>query len=561
MEITPVQFLQHGVVLLLYFGYVLSQQTTEIVPLEGPDENFIDRGQDGSYRFGYKNLDTGAHYHTAAGSRDNTVSGRYGFRDPTSRRITQTTYTAGDRGFRARGPDIARQMDLSQTKIPYNPPVPPNSPNYQPSYDTYFDPNEDPSYKFNFKTPTYTRGEAADSKGTVNGAFSFVDDVGKRHDVQYEAGSKVGFHVKTPFPDSDPFGGIFYQGPNKPGSPPRGHIAIVRSNDGGYKFTSSGPDQQRTEVSDSANRVRGSYTYIDDKGVQRTVQYIAGPNIGYKVIRKGAGPIYSSVYPYTSPEFINPTLNDNVLPNINTLPSSTVPPSFGSDLFEPPANNFDSSKPDDGGSNLFGNSNDFLGPNDKPNLNPFSTSTFAPDLPTEKPNYSYGGQQPQKPYYQSYKPPKPTDDYYNSGGSNSYQPSYGSQNLKPFQDDLFGDNKPSGGGDGGGGGGGYDSSGNDGGYGSRPFSGSSGYGPVRKPSNAYIYPKPDKAFNEEPTRDYSSANDNRYSGSSKNFLGLPPGFAVRAHVQSLDILPYGSKIPPPDEALQRHLFEEQHRSR
>lgn len=475
-------------------------------------------------------------------------------------------------------------MDLSQTKIPYNPPVPPNSPNYNPSYDTYHDPNEDPSYKFNLKTPTYTRGEAADSKGTVNGAFSFVDDVGKRHDVQYEAGSKTGFHVKTPFPDSDPFGGIFYQGPNKPGSPPRGHVAIVRSNDGAYKFTSSGPDQQRTEVSDSANRVRGSYTYIDDKGVQRTVQYIAGPNIGYKVIRKGAGPIYSSVFPYTSPEFINPTLNDGVLPNINALPSSTVPPSFGSDLFDPPANNFDLGlpKPDASGGNLFGGSNDFLSPGDKPNLNPFSTSTFAPDLPTEKPNYSYGSQTPQKPYYQAYKPPKPADNDFLSPGGNAFQPSYGSQS-KP-QDDFFADSKP-----------GYDSSGNDGF--SRPFSGSGGYGsgsggygsssggygsgsggygsgsggygsssggygPNRKPSNAYIYPKPDKAFNEEPNRDYTNqVNDNRYSGSTKNFLGLPPGFAVRAHVQSLDILPYGSKIPPPDEALQRHLFEEQNRSR
>lgn len=440
-------------------------------------------------------------------------------------------------------------MDLSQTKIPYNPPVPPNSPNYQPSYDTYFDPNEDPSYKFNLKTPTYTRGETSDSKGTVNGAFSFVDDVGKRHDVQYEAGSKTGFHVKTPFPDSDPFGGLFYQGPNKPGSPPRGHVAIVRSNDGSYKFTSSGPDQQRTEISDSANRVRGSYTYIDDKGVQRTVQYIAGPNIGYKVIRKGAGPVYSSVYPYTSPEFINPTLNDNVLPNINTLPSSTVSPSFGSDLFEPPANNFDLGlpKPDNTGSSLFGSSNDFLSPNDKPNLNPFSTSTFAPDLQTEKPNYSYGSQTPQKPYYQSYKPPKPDNDFYGSGG-NSYQSSYGSQHSKPL-DDLFSDNKPSS----------FDNSPNDGF--NRPFSGS-GYGPPRKPSNAYIYPKPDKSFNEEPNRDYSNqVNDNRYSGSNKNFLGIPSGLSVKAHVQSLDLPPYGAKIPPPDEALQRHLFEEQSRSR
>lgn len=516
-------------------------------------------------------------------------SDRFGARDPAQRRIIQTVYTAGQRGFRARGPNIARQMSLSQSKIPYQPPVPSNSPDYQPSYDGYHDPNEDPSYKFNLKTPTYTRGEAADSRGTVNGAFSFVDDIGKRHDVQYEAGSGIGFHIKNAFPDSEPFGGLFYTGPNKPGTPPRGHSSIVQNVNGAYQFTASGPDQKRVEVSDSIGRVRGSYTYIDDKGVQRTVQYIAGPNIGYKVLRKGSGPIYSSVYPYASPELLVPSLPDNTLPSI----SSTSVPSINNDLFEPPSSEFgtDISKPDDGKS--FNNADDFLGPSNKP----FTTTKFLSDVTTER--SKYWSQLPPVSSYTTLKPPKQgAPDFYSE--SNSYRPSedssgisggnsvYSSQgstfasssnsNKAPassfvsnnafgsssesnnafgsstgsnnkFYDDLFLDKSSE-----------YGNSAND----FKPSFSTDGhdkYDSQNKPSNTYLYPKPEKSFNEESGRGNSDQNDNRYSETNRNFLGLPPGVAVRAHVQSLDILPYGSKIPPPDETLQRHLLEEMRRNR
>lgn len=463
-------------------------------------------------------------------------------------------------------------MDLSQNKIPYQPPVPPNSPNYQPSYDGYHDPNEDPSYKFGQKTPTYSKSETADSKGTVNGAFSYIDDVGKRHDVQYQAGSRTGFVVKTPFPDSDPFGGLFYRGPNKPGTPPRGHSAILQNNDGSYQFTASGPDQKRVEVSDAGGRVRGSYTYVDNKGVQRSVHYVAGPNIGYKVIRKGTGPIYSSVYPYTSPEFLQPPSD---IPQVSLipplLPSTTIEPSLlPIDLFEPSNVDFPKStytKPD----------------LDFPSLGsskPLSTTTFS--TPVTLPPKSY--------YEPSLTPPKPSLNSFDGGSL--FDSSLGDANLGSTTqrqpdysfDDIFGSSKPNyedtGSND-------YGNRGSYGGQGSRGSQGSykgqgsnsgqesnrgsyGGHGSfqtaagrkpssgVRKPSNAYLYPKPDRGFQEEPSQDYPTGNDdNGYSGTSKNFLGLPPGVSVRAHVQSLDILPYGSRIPPPDETLQRQLFEEQ----
>lgn len=42
------------------------------------------------------------------------------YKDPATGRDLQTTYTAGKRGFRARGPHIARRMDLSQAKGPFS---------------------------------------------------------------------------------------------------------------------------------------------------------------------------------------------------------------------------------------------------------------------------------------------------------------------------------------------------------------------------------------------------------------------------------------------------------
>lgn len=106
----------------------------------------------------------------------------FGSRSPETGRIVQTSYSAGPRGFRARGPDVARQTDLSQVRSPYAPPVPTDSSKYDPAYDRYYDPNEDPSYKFTVRTPTQSKSETADSRGHVEGAYSYLDDVGKLTD-------------------------------------------------------------------------------------------------------------------------------------------------------------------------------------------------------------------------------------------------------------------------------------------------------------------------------------------------------------------------------------------
>lgn len=103
--------------------------------------------------------DAGQHAHTVSADRFNRVNGRWRERG----RLTQ--YSAGPRGFRARGDHIARRMDLSQNRIPYRPPVSPDSPDYKPSYSGYHDPNEDPSYKFAFRTPGQDREEESFPQG------------------------------------------------------------------------------------------------------------------------------------------------------------------------------------------------------------------------------------------------------------------------------------------------------------------------------------------------------------------------------------------------------------
>lgn len=65
-----------------------------------------------------------------------------------------------------------------------------------------------------------------------------------------------------------------------------------------YRFISGGPDQRRSETKDPFGNVRGSYTFLDDKGKQHTTHYIAGPGIGYRILKKSEEPHYPGFYPY-----------------------------------------------------------------------------------------------------------------------------------------------------------------------------------------------------------------------------------------------------------------------
>jgi hypothetical protein len=61
--------------------------------------------------------------------------------------------------------------------------------------DPLADPYDDPSYSFGFKTKSYQRREDQDSRGAVQGQYSYVDDVGEKHDVKYKASASTGYEV------------------------------------------------------------------------------------------------------------------------------------------------------------------------------------------------------------------------------------------------------------------------------------------------------------------------------------------------------------------------------
>ncbi|KAI5726736.1 hypothetical protein M8J76_007638 [Diaphorina citri] len=520
---------------------------------------------DKSNWFAYKNNDEGQLSQTQIASADNTVQGVYQYKHPETG-PTRTEYTAGERGFRARGTDIARQMDLSQSKIPYNPPVDPNSPNYNPTYDGYHDPNEDPSYKFNIRTPTFVKDEVAGSQGQVQGSYTYTDDIGEVHRVDYEAGAGKGFRVRNPVPDNTQ-NGFYYGGP---GIPPRGRTSVQQADDGSYTFVAQGPNLRRAEKRDNLGHVAGSYSYIDDKGAEKTVSYIAGPETGYQIVNKvpkefiplfqpGYFPSVTPVIPFPAnfPKF--PT---STFPPIKTkIPTTTFAPLFptSTTTFRPPViNSFPSPpKPSPNFDDLFGSpqptESPFLfsttsspsggGYNNNKNNGNKNTNNYTPTtlFPSSGNGGDFGG---------SNKP----DDFLNPQ-SNIFNPSggYGGGGSQGQSPNIRPGNIPSG------------SGGND--FLTGPNINSvSNQIPVisfpvenpNKPPGDYsnickvcrtFKNKNDGFYDSNPgyRPSYNSYNENNNGGD--DFSGFPHGVAVRAHVQSIDLYPFGSRVPEPGEAI------------
>uniref|UniRef100_A0A336LI73 CSON014433 protein n=1 Tax=Culicoides sonorensis TaxID=179676 RepID=A0A336LI73_CULSO len=276
--------------------------------LANSDTDYNQVNSDGSYAFGLSNSDIGGHYHTASGNPSTSISGRYGSRNPETGQIDETVYTAGPRGFRARGSNVHRNQDLSQV-----PRAPVGS-----ADDPLADPYDDPSYNYDYKTPTVQKSENSDSDGTVNGQYSYTDDVGETHAVQYHASKDSGFEVTNGVPDAPSNVGFAYP-LYKTDKNARGKISFERGPNGQYKFISAGPDQRRTETTGSDGITRGSYSYLDDKGVQRTVEYIAGPGIGYRIVSSTVGAGTHLLPPTAIPAFPSP-------PTLIPSPTPFAPP-------------------------------------------------------------------------------------------------------------------------------------------------------------------------------------------------------------------------------------------
>ncbi|XP_063360943.1 uncharacterized protein LOC134650049 [Cydia amplana] len=539
---------------------------------------------DGSFDFGYANKDRGSSYHLAHANANKVVGGRFGAVDPASGTVKETVYTAGPRGFRAKGPNVHRKMDLDQR---------PRGPIGNKD-DPFFDPNEDPSYAYKFDTRTYSKNENADARGDVKGHYSYVDDVGERHDVSYIAGRDTGFHVSSAHPDSPNLvGSPFHRAPLVRGETrPRGRTAVQRGLDGSYRFISAGPDQRRTESSDAQGNVRGSYTFLDDKGVQRTVNYIAGPGIGYRIVKSNKDPYIPAYFP-------------------------TIPSAYDSDFVSAGATGF---SPDDTGVGDIFQGPDATAASGHVKPSPFSDKD-KPGKPSKKPI------KPTRPtgftddddvtgdgdYSQSYNGDddnhtpfdKDSDDgSYNQGGSNQGSFNQGSGNKGPLGSGNKGPfNQGSGSGSQGsynqgsskpplnqGGSSGGSQSGNqdgggdedlgfdgDAGFGDKPTKGpgkpgrptSKPYKPAKKP---YVPLKPFQPTNTNDERDDYGAGKGDKDGPlygigfniqhtkpgttiirniGQDYFGVPPGVSVRAHVQSIDLYPYESKPISPSEAIEK----------
>lgn len=381
-----------------------------------------------------------------------------------------------------------------------------------------------------------------------------------------------------------------------------------------FRFVSAGPDQRRTEQSDASGHVRGSYTFIDDKGTQHTVHYIAGPETGYRVLKNVKGPHFPNWYPFglgrpgfPVPDFADDYADKNIedifsdpKEHLNTAASGHVKPpksSFGS------RGGVSSTRGEDGGGRVssFDKDDDSSSFDDdsfggkfgkgsapkkpsfytppvtrKPfgNKKPFldddggysgSEDNFGDDL--FKPSASGDSSNPSRNYKTTEKP--------NGRGSSTRLTTQSSvledDSTKSFNDDydLFGGGSPSGGRGTGGSSGsrGGEGGGGDGSGGNRPDGkGSSGGHKSTSPSSSFgsrgDFNK-DQGGDQEPVR--IGATFDGKSTILKNigdkFISLSPGIAVRAHVQSIDILPFGSRLPSPSEQLKAessNIEEQEH---
>ncbi|XP_034133270.1 keratin, type I cytoskeletal 9 isoform X2 [Drosophila guanche] len=155
--------------------------------------------------------------------------------------------------------------------------------------DPLADPFDDPSYSFSYRTPDQSRSEENDAGNRIRGLYSYLDDVGERHSVRYAAGAGTGFEISNAVPDNP--SSVAYSSPLYKAPPrTRGKMSVQRGPAGSYKLIAAGPDHRRAESRAPDGLVRGTYSFLDDKGVQRTVEYIAGAGIGYRVVHNRIGP-------------------------------------------------------------------------------------------------------------------------------------------------------------------------------------------------------------------------------------------------------------------------------
>lgn len=361
--------------------------------------------------------------------------------------------------------------------------------------DPLADPYEDPSYNFEIKTPEYQKKESADSSGRVRGLYSYLDDIGERHTVRYAAGQETGFEVLNTVPDS--VANVRYNAPLYKGSrQARGHSAVERGPNGQYKFISSGSDQRRSETSGPDGIVRGSYSYLDDKGMQRTVQYIAGAGIGYRIVKNTVGPLS-----HTLPRPALPDFGSDWKDTSNDLPESISPkPSY-------PRKNKDTNDYDENTNNNSRSGNSY-GDDDKEEDDEDSTTHRSSSDHSNPENNNKKNDEP--PINGNREP----EHRFNQGRGSSRDKPHTRYPTRS-RDNTF-------------------------------------FVPSKRNSDEDYGNKIDGRNNWNKKAQDSTV----ISNVGDYYVGLPPGAIVRAHVQNIDLLPLGNRAPSPSDALRKDSEED-----
>lgn len=257
---------------------VPSQVTTQ-PRWNGPPSNVRYSGPqpDGSYSFSYNNDDSSR---LERADPNGGVQGSYSFSNDAG--THDLAYVAGPKtGFQPTGGSLATPNGLgNRGPVSLSSDVPSQS--TPPSSVQHTGPNSDGSYSFAYQTPDSARQEAADSRGTVQGSYSFRNE-GGRHDLSFVAGPETGFQ---------PTGGSLAtpngQGQRGPSSQVSSGVPSSSNNqnsgpypDGSYEFSYQNDDSARQETADGRAGVRGANSFQNKAG-RNDLSYVAGPTTGFQ---------------------------------------------------------------------------------------------------------------------------------------------------------------------------------------------------------------------------------------------------------------------------------------
>ncbi|XP_030080782.1 RNA-binding protein cabeza [Drosophila hydei] len=467
-------------------------------------------------------------------------------------------------------------MDLAQYPV-----LPRGSPD-----DPLADPYDDPSYSFSYRTPDQSRSEENDANNRIRGLYSYLDDVGERHSVRYAAGAGTGFEISNAVPDNPV--SVSYSSPLYKAHPKtRGKMSVQRGPGGTYKLIAAGPDHRRAESRAPDGLVRGTYSFLDDKGVQRTVEYIAGAGIGYRVVNNRVGP----------GTHINPSVADFRLSDTDFRLANDFGRGAGGKLGIGSASGSSAggsgtgvssvggsgssgtSGPSGGGAGRgraggSGTDTDYLKNGEKIDVRVTGNALDKAGNEIELSSGSSGsatadGAKADRRGYAAGSSQRGSTRYDGGGGSGGGGGGGSSATTSTSRLNASGSrnrNRFSGGGGGGGVGGGIGGSASGEGIGAGTGSAASG------PDDNYNLNDDDVGGSLPPLvttnhrileidRDREWVQRHRDSTIIRNvgkwYVGLPPGQSVRAHVQNIDILPLGGRITlSPSEALRQDEMAE-----